>query len=48
MCAAWMSTTTPPGRAWRGSNGRYIVTESPGFNPNLELDGSWTQLEPTP
>lgn len=36
------------GNAWRGPNGQYIVTESPGFNPNVELNGNWTQLESAP
>lgn len=36
------------GNAWRGPNGQYLVTESAGFNPNVELDGSWTRLDSAP
>jgi len=32
-------------QAWRGRNDEYIVTDSALFNPNEELDGSWTRLE---
>ena len=33
--------------AWVGPNNTYLVTDSPGFNPNSTLDGSWTPLERT-
>ena len=32
--------------AWRGLNGEYLVTDNPNFNPNVELHGDWTALEP--
>ena len=32
--------------AWRGLNDEYIVTDSANFNPNVELNGIWTALEP--
>ncbi len=32
--------------AWRGLNDEFIVTDNPNFNPNVELKGNWTQLEP--
>ena len=32
--------------AWRGLNDEYLVTDNPNFNPNVELRGDWTALEP--
>ena len=32
--------------AWRGLNDEYLVTDNPNFNPNVELKGDWTALEP--
>ncbi|MFH0879014.1 MAG: hypothetical protein V2A34_04830 [Lentisphaerota bacterium] len=32
--------------AWRGLNDEYVVTDNPNFNPNVELNGQWTALEP--
>lgn len=34
------------GHAWRGLNDEYLVTDNPNFNPNVELRGDWTALEP--
>ncbi len=33
------------GRAWSNGAGEYVLSDSPGFNPNQQLNGSWTQLE---
>jgi hypothetical protein len=34
------------GHAWAGSNGEYIVSDSPNFDPNVSLRGNYTRLEP--
>jgi hypothetical protein len=36
------------GNAWVNNRGEYVVTDRAGFNPNVELDGNWTKLEPKP
>lgn len=36
------------GRAWSNGAGEYVLSDSPGFNPNQHLNGSWTQLEQVP
>lgn len=53
---AWTNTTArveqravelPSGyqNAWVNRGGEYLVTDREGFNPNVELEGSWTKLE---
>lgn len=32
--------------AWLSGNNEYVMSDDPNFNPNGQLDGSWTQLEP--
>lgn len=32
--------------AWISRGGEYIVTSNPNFNPNVEMKGDWTPLEP--
>ncbi len=34
------------GNAWANDLGEYIVSESPSYNPNLESNQHWEQLEP--
>lgn len=34
------------GNAWSNNLGEYIVTESPGYNPNIGSNQHWEQLEP--
>jgi hypothetical protein len=34
------------GNAWANNLGEYIVTESPGYNPNIESNQHWEQLTP--
>jgi len=34
------------GHAWSNKLGEYIVTESPGYNPNVGSNIEWTRLEP--
>lgn len=33
------------GNAWANGNGEYIVTDSVGFNPNVEVGGNWQKLD---
>ena len=32
--------------AWLSDNNEYVMSDDPNFNPNGQLDGSWTSLEP--
>lgn len=32
--------------AWLSSDNQYVMSDDPNFNPNGQLDGNWTQLEP--
>lgn len=32
--------------AWLSGNNQYVMSDDPNFNPNGQLDGNWTQLEP--
>ena len=32
--------------AWLNSDNTYVMSDDPNFNPNGQLDGSWTALEP--
>ena len=32
--------------AWLSSDNTYVMSDDPNFNPNGQLDGSWTALEP--
>lgn len=32
--------------AWMDGNNQYIMSDDPNFNPNGQVDGSWTQLDP--
>lgn len=32
--------------AWLNGNNEYIMSDDPNYNPNGQLDGSWTSLEP--
>jgi hypothetical protein len=34
------------GHAWASGNGEYVLSDSPGFNPNSVLHGNWTELQP--
>jgi hypothetical protein len=34
------------GHAWASGNGEYVLSDSPGFNPNSDLRGNWTELQP--
>ena len=34
--------------AWVSRGGEYFLTDNPNFNPNLELDGTWVEMKPTP
>jgi hypothetical protein len=34
--------------AWISRGDEYIVTDNPNFNPNVEMKGTWTQLEKVP
>jgi hypothetical protein len=34
------------GHAWASGNGEYVLSDSPGFNPNATLRGNWTELQP--
>jgi len=34
------------GQAWGNRLGEYLVSDSPGFNPNVGSTGSWVRLEP--
>lgn len=34
-----------PGMAWASANGDYIVSDSPGFNPNVGDNIEWTRLQ---
>lgn len=34
------------GHAWASGNGEYLLSDSPGFNPNSALRGNWTELQP--
>jgi len=36
------------GHAWVSRGDEYVVTDSANFNPNVELRGTWTQLEKVP
>jgi hypothetical protein len=36
------------GHAWASRGDEYLVTENPNFNPNVEMRGDWTPLEPVP
>ncbi len=36
------------GHAWASANGEYIVTDSPGYNPNVGDNIEWTRLEAEP
>jgi len=33
------------GHAWSNGAGEYILSESPNFNPNAHLNGSWTEMQ---
>ena len=33
------------GHAWVNNSGEYILTDSPGFDPNVALKGNWTALQ---
>jgi hypothetical protein len=33
------------GRAWVNNSNEYILSDSPGFDPNVALKGNWTSLE---
>jgi hypothetical protein len=33
------------GHAWANALGEYILTESPGFNPNIGSNQTWTEME---
>jgi hypothetical protein len=33
------------GHAWSNGAGEYILSDSPGFNPNAHVNGSWTQMQ---
>ena len=33
------------GHAWSNGAGEYILSESPGYNPNANQNGNWTELE---
>jgi hypothetical protein len=33
------------GHAWSNGAGEYILSDSPNFNPNAHVNGSWTQME---
>jgi len=32
--------------AWLNGNNEYIMSDNPNYNPNGDLNGSWTQLQP--
>jgi hypothetical protein len=32
--------------AWLSGDNTYVMSDDPNFNPNGQLDGSWTALEP--
>jgi Cysteine rich repeat len=32
--------------AWLSGDNQYVMSDDPNFNPNGQVDGSWTQLEP--
>jgi len=32
--------------AWLNGANEYVMSDDPNFNPNAELSGSWSQLEP--
>lgn len=32
--------------AWTNNLGEYILSNSPNFNPNVQLKGNWHQLQP--
>jgi hypothetical protein len=34
------------GHAWASGNGEYVLSDSPGFNPNATLRVNWTELQP--
>ncbi len=34
------------GTAWANNLGEYVVTESPGYNPNVDSNQHWEQLTP--
>jgi hypothetical protein len=36
------------GHAWTNGIGEYILSDSPNFNPNQHLNGSWTQMQQVP
>jgi hypothetical protein len=33
------------GHAWSNGAGEYILSDSPNFNPNAHVNGSWTQMQ---
>ncbi len=33
------------GHAWSNGTGEYILSDSPNFNPNAHLNGSWTEMQ---
>ena len=36
------------GHAWTNGSGEYILSDSPNFNPDQHLNGSWTQMQQVP
>ena len=34
--------------AWVSGNGEIVVTDSPGFNPNVEFGGTWQAMQRQP
>jgi len=43
-----MELSNQYGQAWLNGSGQYVMSDDPGFNPNANLSGSWTQLQPVP
>jgi hypothetical protein len=33
------------GNAWRNGRGEYLLSDSPSFDPTVELKEDWTRLE---
>jgi hypothetical protein len=41
-----MELSNQYGHAWLNGANQYVMSDDPNFNPNADLNGNWTQLQP--